>query len=147
MGRDYLEIHYEDLVSEPRETLARLSTFTDHDLDYDRIQAAGLGSVHNPNSSFKTDNQHKELSPVGRWKTLVSPTEIAELESVIGDLLVKTGYPLVTPPEEASPTTAVRLMSVLYPTVFDVKFWLKSNTPLGRIADVGRMGITEARDL
>jgi sulfotransferase family protein len=144
MGRDYVEIHYEDLVSQPRDTLARLSAFIDHDLDYNRIQTAALGSVQMPNSSFKTDQQHKGLSPVGRWKTLLCPADIAELESAIGDLLVKVGYPLVTPQEEANPTAAIHLMRVLYPAVFNLKFWLKSNTPFGRMADVGRMGIADA---
>ena len=37
MGGDYLEVHYEDVVEKPRETLARIGTFIDHDLDYDRI--------------------------------------------------------------------------------------------------------------
>ncbi|MFZ0479247.1 MAG: sulfotransferase, partial [Terriglobales bacterium] len=42
---DYIEIRYEDLVTHPRETLARLGTFIDHDLDYDRIQRASLGRL------------------------------------------------------------------------------------------------------
>ncbi len=146
IGPDYMEVHYEDLVSQPRETLARLSTFIDHDLDYDRIQAVALGSVHNPNSSFGADSQQKDLSPVGRWKALHAPEEIAELESAIGDLLVETGYTPVTPPEKSARTLAVSAMSILYPAVFNLKLWLKSSTPLARTADVGRMGITESED-
>lgn len=146
MGADYLEIHYEDLVNRPRETLARLSAFIDHDLDYDRIQATALSTVRNPNSSFKTDTQQKELSPVGRWKTLLSAADVAALESAIGDLLVKVGYPLTTAQEEMNPMAAVRLMRILYPAVFNLKFWLKSNTPFGRMADVGRMAIAERGD-
>ena len=143
LGPDYLEVHYEDLVGKPRETLARLSQFIVHDLDYDRVQAVALGSVHNPNSSFGADNQQKDLSPVGRWKALHSPAEIAELESAIGDLLRETGYAPITPPERSARTLAVGMMSVLYPAVFDLKLWLKSRTPLARTADVGRMGITD----
>lgn len=143
MGDDYLEVHYEDLVQQPRETLARLGAFIDHDLDYDRIQAVALGSVHNPNSSFREDNQQKDSNPVGRWKTLHTAEEIAELESAIGDLLEETGYALSLPKRPPSP--AVRLMSFVYPAVFDVKLWLKSSTPLARTADLGRMGIMETR--
>src|SRR5271169_2735781 len=40
---DYTEIHYEDLITQPRETLQKLGAFLDHDLDYDRIQNAALG--------------------------------------------------------------------------------------------------------
>ncbi len=35
---DYIEVHYEDLITNPRETLGKLGGFIDHDLDYDRIQ-------------------------------------------------------------------------------------------------------------
>jgi len=141
MGTDYMEVHYEDLVSEPRETLARLSAFIDQDLDYERIQSVALGSVRSPNSSFKLDGNQKELGPVGRWKALLSPAEVAQLESGIGDLLLELGYRPATPRPEANRTAMVRLMSVIYPAFFDAKLWLKSNTPLARTAAIGRMGI------
>jgi hypothetical protein len=35
----------------------------------------------------------------------------------------------------------VRLMSILYPAFWDLKLWLKSSTPLARIADLQRMGV------
>jgi hypothetical protein len=35
-------------------------------------------------------------------------------------------------------------MNFLYPLYFDFKLWLKSDTPLARIADKGRMGIPES---
>jgi hypothetical protein len=34
-------------------------------------------------------------------------------------------------------------MNFLYPLYFDFKIWLKSHTPLARIADKKRMGIGE----
>src|SRR4029077_10575911 len=42
---DYREIHYEDLVSNPREVLAQLGDFVEQELDYDHIQQVGIGSV------------------------------------------------------------------------------------------------------
>jgi len=66
---------------------------------------------------------------MGRWKALLSPAEIAQLESAIGDLLVEVGYPLSTPRGQAAPTWAMRMMSLLYPAVFDLKLWLKTSTP------------------
>ena len=146
IGSDYLEIHYEDLVNRPRETLARLGAFIGHDLDYDRIQRAPLGSLQDPNSSFREDSTHKELSPVGRWKALLSPGEVAQLECAIGDLLQQLDYPLATPPESAIPAPPVRLMKVLYPAIFGMKQWLKRNTPLARITATGRMGITDSNN-
>src|SRR5580658_9698400 len=52
---DYIEIRYEDLITNPRETLGRLGGFIDHDLDYNRIQRAGLGRVSDTNSSFRQE--------------------------------------------------------------------------------------------
>ncbi len=141
-GANYREVHYEDLVNTPRETLAELGRFIDHDLDYDRIQQVALGSLQSPNSSFR-DEAKQDFSPVGRWKSTLSPAQIIELESAIGDLLVETGYDPITPRRELSPSANVQLMKLVYPNVFDMKLWLKSNTPLARTAAIGRMGITE----
>ena len=48
LGGDYIEIHFEDLIEEPRQTLAQLGKFIQHDLDYDRILKVGVGSVSDP---------------------------------------------------------------------------------------------------
>ena len=143
MGGDYLEVHYEDVVEKPRETLARIGTFIDHDLDYDRIQRNAQGSMVDPNSSFRGDGQEKESNPVGRWKTVLPTGEVAQVESLIGDELRETGYALSASAGERSSSFAVVLMGFLYPIYFDVKLWLKSYTPLAKTADIGRMGISE----
>jgi hypothetical protein len=144
LGRDYLEIHYEDLVQNPRETLARIGKFIEHDLDYDRIQQVALGSVHNPNSSFRGDGKETEAATIGRWKRMFTPAQVRDVESSLGNLLVETGYTLETPPAERGSSRSVRLMNFLYPLYFDFKLWLKSDTPLARIANKGRMGIAES---
>jgi len=143
MGGDYLEVHYEDLVEKPRETLAHIGAFIDHDLDYDRIQRNAQGSMVDPNSSFRGDGQEKESNPVGRWRTILSPDQIAQIETLIGDLLEKTGYELVTPTAGHDRSFSLSLMRLVYPTYFDAKLWLKSATPLARIAATGRMGISD----
>ncbi len=143
MPGDYMEVHYEELVENPRETLARIGTFIDHDLDYDRIQQVALGSVHNPNSSFRGDGKETEAATIGRWKRMFDAPQVCDIEASIGNLLAATGYPLETPPAERGSSLAVRVMNFLYPLYFDFKLWLKSVTPLARIANKGRMGITE----
>jgi hypothetical protein len=143
MGGDYLEVHYEDVVEKPRETLARIGTFIDHVLDYDRIQRNAQGSMVDPNSSFRGDGQEKESNPVGRWKTVLPTGEVAQVESLIGDELRETGYVLSTSAGKRSSSFAVGLMGFLYPIYFDVKLWLKTYTPLAKTADIGRMGISE----
>ncbi len=140
MGGDYMEVHYEDVVQNPREALARISKFIDQDLDYDHIQQVALGSVQNPNSSFRGDGQEAEAKTIGRWKTMFKPEQIRDIEGLDGDLLQATGYKLETPPDQLRPSFPVRFMSFLYPLYFDFKLWLKSDTPLARIASTGRMG-------
>ena len=144
LGGDYMEVHYEDLVQNPRDTLARIGKFIAHDLDYDRIQQVALGSVHNPNSSFRGDGKETEANTIGRWKRMFTPAQLRDVEASIGDLLVDTGYTLETPPAERRSTWPVRLMNLFYPLYFDFKIWLKSHTPLARIADKRRMGIGES---
>jgi sulfotransferase family protein len=144
LGPDYLEVHYEDLVQNPCDTLARIGKFIEHDLDYDRIQQVALGSVHNPNSSFRGDGKETEAATIGRWRRMFTPSQVRDMEWGIGDLLASTGYALETPPEKTGTSPAVRLMNILYPLYFDLKLWLKSETPLARIADTGRMGVAES---
>jgi hypothetical protein len=141
---DYMEVHYEDLVQNPRETLAKIGQFIDHDLDYDRIQQVALGSVTNPNSSFRGDGKETEAGTIGRWKRMFTAPEVRDIESSIGNLLVDSGYTLETPPTDRYSARTVRLMNFLYPLYFDFKLWLKSDTPLARIADKGRMGLAES---
>jgi hypothetical protein len=145
LGGDYMEVHYEDVVQNPRETLASIGKFIDHDLDYDRIQQVALGSVHNPNSSFRGDGKETEVATIGRWKRLFTAPQVRDMEWSIGTLLSDTGYKLETPlAEQRRSSLPVRFMNFLYPLYFDFKLWLKSDTPLARIADKGRMGIAES---
>ncbi len=143
LGGDYLEVHYEDVVARPRETLARIGAFIDHDLNYDRIQKNAQGSMVDPNSSFRGEGQEKESNPVGRWKTVLSADEIAQVESLIGDQLQETGYVPTTTAKQRHRSFPVSFMGFLYPIYFDVKLWLKTYTPLAKTADIGRMGISD----
>lgn len=142
MPGDYIEVHFEDVVQKPRETLARLGEFIDHDLNYDRIQQNAQGTLRDPNSSFRGDGQEKEANPIERWKALLSTGEVGQIESLIGNLLRETGYELASPEAARRRTLPISLMSFLYPIYFDVKLWLKTYTPLARIGEINRMGIS-----
>jgi Sulfotransferase family len=143
LGGDYMEVHFEDVVQKPEETLARIATFIDHDLDHDRIQQNALGTLRDPNSSFRGDGQEVESNPIERWKTVLSKTEIAQLESVLAELLTETGYELASNQDARRRSLAVSVMSFFYPIYFDVKLWLKTYTPLARMGEINRMGISE----
>jgi len=146
MGGDYMEVHYEDLVQNPRPTLARIGAFIDHDLDYDRILRNPLGAVQKPNSSFRGDGQEMETSMLGRWKTVLSADETARMESIIGDLLTELDYPLATPAAQTHSSLPLSFMGWFYPIFYDFKLWLKTYTPLATTADIGIMGISDPPD-
>jgi hypothetical protein len=132
VGRDYLEIHYEDLVTSPRETLEKIGGFIEHDLDYDRIQQAAIGTVSQPNTSFGGgDEKGSGFNPVGRWKSGYSGEQLALVESLIGPLLQQLGYPLETQQKTGS-ALFFKLDQWLYRSFFGTKLWLKANTPLAR---------------
>jgi hypothetical protein len=132
LGDDYTEVRFEDLVGNPRETLARLSTFIQHDLDYDRIKAVGIGSVSEPNTSFKP-GLHQHFSPVQRWKTSYSREHLAMMENLIGGTLTELGYELGSEPSEPKRRADLERMRAIYQRYFDTKLYLKSKTPLGQL--------------
>src|SRR5947208_1595783 len=94
LGSNYMEVRYEELVSDPRKSLVRVSEFIQHDLDYDRILQARVGSVKNPLTSFKEDLNDGSFTPVGRWRNKFPPEQLARFERLVGDYLLELGYPL-----------------------------------------------------
>jgi LPS sulfotransferase NodH len=135
---DYIEIHYEDLVSDPRRTLARLAQFLDHDLDYDRIRNAGLGRLSKSNSSFREEEAQK-ATPVNRWKERLSREEVAALEGLVGPCLQQLGYTLTLPEAERKISLRARLLRTLYPNLLGAKLWLKIHTPVGKFANLSAL--------
>src|SRR5215831_5063199 len=127
---DYTEVHFEDLVTNPRETLARLGQFIEHDLDYERIQEIGIGSVREPNTSF---HDSTSFNPIGRWKNKFPTEELKKFEGLIGPTLEELGYTLATKTSGLANSAELRRLRKLYRTYFDWKLWLKAHTPLGRL--------------
>jgi LPS sulfotransferase NodH len=140
LGADYIEVRYEDLVSNPREVLAHLSVFVDQELDYDAIQRAGIGSVSRPNSSFREEGGSGVFSPVGRWKKFYSEEEAVMFEALVGQTLQELGYESSNSPKNQR--SGVGLFRAQYEAFFAGKFYLKTRTPLGRYLvtrDLSRM--------
>lgn len=132
LGPDYREIHYEELVSHPRETLVQLEDFVEQELDYDHMQRVGIGSVSKPNSSFQPESGGTEFNPVARWKSLPA-ARLRDLDCVIGDTLAELGYPVVASDTADAPNRgALERMRGLYHGYFESKHTLKTKTPLGR---------------
>jgi Sulfotransferase family len=129
---DYMEIHYEDLTTNPREVLQKLGRFLDHDLNYDRIQTAGLGRLSETNSSFREEAGKEKIKPLGRWKERLSRTHVAAIESAVGKCLEETGYALSIPEAERRPGAREWAKRALYRSYLSSKMWMKMNTPAGR---------------
>ena len=139
LGADYQEVRFEDLVTKPQETLSRLGLFIDQDLDYERIQRAGIGSVSEPNSSFAGESPG-DFNPVARWKTKISPAQTAGFEELIGDFLVELGYTLHSDARRGTSLHAAR-MRATYLSMFEAKQWIRTHTPLGRFVQLERIEI------
>lgn len=127
LGKDYMEVRFEDLQADPRSTLAKIGEFIEQDLNYERILQAGIGSVSEPNTSFKGDKS----GPVGRWKKKMSSESLALFEELVGATLKDLRYPLGSDGAGVNRLAAMR-MKTFYRAYFDGKFWFK-NSALGRL--------------
>ena len=139
---DYIEVRYEELVSEPRGTLKRLEEFLDHDLDYGRIQNASLGSLREPNSSFSAGKHPGK--PVTRWREKLSSHELASIEAMIGEYLDELGYPLNSQGDGRETGIREKCMRGFYFNLLDTKLWLKTRTPAGRLANLEALELTDS---
>lgn len=141
---DYIEIRYEDLVTNPRETLSKLGSFIDHDLDYDQIQRASLGRLSETNSSFREEGGKEKINPLGRWKERLSAANIAAIEGAVGEWLEENGYPLSLPASERQRSFRCSWMRSIYPAFLGSKLWLKLHTPVGRFAKLTALELEDA---
>ncbi len=140
---DYIEVRYEDLVCDPRRTLATLGQFLDHDLDYDRIQSTGLGRLRESNSSFREEEGQTARRPVNRWKERLSREEVASIEAVVGECLEELAYPLTTSEQERKPGLREEWMRAIYPSFLDAKLWLKLKTPMGKFTNLSSLELAD----
>jgi Sulfotransferase family len=129
LGQDYTEVRFEELVRDPRIVLGRLSSFLDHQLDYDRIKRTAIGTVARPNSSFSA-KQRRGFDPVARWKRQLAPEQLTRIEGLVGSTLSELGYELATPGRAACNRVQLAWNRVLYRGFFDLKFHSKKSRVL-----------------
>jgi hypothetical protein len=125
LGPDYMEIHFEDLISSPQETLDRVGQFIDHELDYERIRQVAYGSVSKPNSSFKSTESGEGFNPIGRWKTGLSAQELLRLERILGETLRELGYVPSGARSDPGMNLEMRATRSFYRTYFEAKLMFK----------------------
>jgi hypothetical protein len=129
MGSDYTEVRFEELVTDPRSVLQRLSAFLEHDLDYDRILKNAVGAVAKPNSSFK-GSAPGTFNPVARWKQQLSMDQLTRIEGLVGDLLEDLGYQLATSGRADCNPVYRAWNRLLYRQFFELKLETKKSRTL-----------------
>jgi hypothetical protein len=133
---DYTEVRYEDLIVNPRETLAKLGTSLKHNLDYDQILKSGLGRLSESNSSFLDENSGEKINPLGRWKQRLSPGDVAAIEGAVGNCLEECGYSLSLPKGGRKLGMRAEFQRSLYRRYLSSKLWLKQKTFAGRLVNL-----------
>ncbi len=131
LGGDYTEVRFEELVAHPHATLARLGEFIGADLDYGRILQAGIGSVAEPNTSFKNGSKDK-FNPLERWRKSYSAEDLAMIETLVGSTLEQLSYAKGAASQTVANRSALMRMRAMYRIYFDFKLWMKTKTGLGR---------------
>jgi len=126
LGNDYIEVHFEDLLTSPQKTLDRIGAFIEHELEYERIQRVAYGSVNRPNTSFSTEHSSGTFTPVGRWKRGIKSEHLTRLETMIGQTLIQTGYPL-SGKSTGTLHTSAHATKQVYRAYFESKLWFKLN--------------------
>ena len=105
-------LRYEELVREPRGVLEGVCDFVGEAFHPDMIQGRSTGSRPVENRTG-WDREHllRALEPVStdsvdRWRSDLSPSEVAAVEQVVRDAMVRFGYRPETP--EPGPLAAGR---------------------------------------
>jgi hypothetical protein len=129
-GADYLEVHFEDLLARPQETLNQIGRFIDHPLDYEEIKSVAYGSVTKPNTSFRTEAPNAGFSPVGRWKKSFSPEQLLTFERLVGHTLQDVGYSCATSGPQMGLDLPLKATRLLHRTYFGGKRWYKNSALL-----------------
>jgi hypothetical protein len=87
-----LQVKYESLIGDMESELSKIGNFIGKKLKKDDIYKVGIGSVSNPNTSFKNGPGKKGFSSIGRWKNILSEKTSAGLEQIIRPELLKLEY-------------------------------------------------------
>ena len=132
LGNDYIEIHFEDLVGDPRSVLRRLSAFLEHELDYDRVLDHRVGTVAKPNSSFRRSGE-ANFSPIARWKRQLTTEQLTRIEGLVGDTLAELGYELATSGRDQCNPLVRAWNRMVYRKFFELKLQSKKNRVLRRL--------------
>jgi len=129
LGRDYTEVRFEELITDPPAVLGKLSEFLEQDLDYETIQRNAVGAVARPNTSFKRSKE-AVFNPVGRWKKQFTDEQLSRIEGLIGNTLTELGYELASTGVQSTNPLYVAWNRMIYRQFFGLKLHSKTNPVL-----------------
>lgn len=124
LGNDYIEVHFEELVTEPHSVFRRLSDFLDHDLNYEKIHQNAVGTVARPNTSFRGLNN---FNPLARWKKQLTSEQLSRIEALVGETLAELGYELATSHLASGNKLSLAWDRFVYHQFFEAKLQWKRN--------------------
>jgi hypothetical protein len=90
VGERYLEVRYEDLVSDVEGVLRRIAAFGR--LPYEAAMADYAGSVDVSAKSHQQSLKHPPTAGLRDWRLHMSPEDVGAFARVAGDLLWELGY-------------------------------------------------------
>ena len=108
----YLLIRFEDLLRNPDEGTRQMAAFLGLDWDESLLQPTRAGDSWRGNSMF--DSQFKAIStdPIGRWKEMISPMELATLQAIAGHPMKTMNYDLADLPKRSLSSGETSLISL-----------------------------------
>ena len=140
---DYMEVHFEELLAQPQETLDAIGRFIDQSLDYATIQRVGYGSVSKPNTSFSAQDSSEAFNPVGRWKKNFSPKELALFERLVGGTLQELGYSLATDAAKIPEDLSLKTTRQLHRNFFVSNRWVRALRPTMTGAEIDEIVLAD----
>ncbi|MCC7202296.1 MAG: sulfotransferase [Nitrospirae bacterium] len=92
LGSNYLEVRYEDLISNIEDVLTRINQFADVKIDRQKIKDISMGSLRKANTAFGEKMDGISSKAVERWRKDLTEDELTCLNIAIGKSLSELGY-------------------------------------------------------
>jgi len=133
LGPRYMEVRYEDLINQPRESLSRIGEFLQSHIDYDHVRQ-NMSSV----GKLTSFPEEASFAPAGRWQKKFPAEQLPGFEAAIGDLMETLGYSLSTDAKLYAPDGSrwtsglTGFFRLEYAVFYEFKQWAKVHTPLTR---------------
>jgi hypothetical protein len=130
LGRRYLEIRYEDVVTEPDAAILTVNGFCHTQVTAQVVAASSVGALGAGHSAFATGMSGIASDGLYRWQRTMTARESRVVDAAVANSLRAFGYPVADAapgwPSFINPHTRRRL-------ALAIKDRLKRKTPLGRI--------------